>query len=118
MSAEECVFCRVVDGTVESCRVYEDDEILAFMDIQPVTDGHLLVIPKRHASHLSTVRKAVASQSATIGSPQLVVVPAPLAPITLSRHGSIDPVSATAGPDGWGSPPSELLCQERSAVAG
>ena len=53
MSAEECVFCRVVDGTVESSRVYEDDEVLAFMDIQPVTDGHLLVIPKRHASDLA-----------------------------------------------------------------
>lgn len=52
MSAEECVFCRVVDGTVESSPVYEDDEILAFMDIEPVTDGHLLVIPKRHAPHL------------------------------------------------------------------
>lgn len=53
MSAEECVFCRVVDGTVESSRVYEDGEVLAFMDIQPVTDGHLLVIPKRHASDLA-----------------------------------------------------------------
>lgn len=53
MSAEECVFCRVVDGTVESSRVYEDDEVLAFMDIQPVTDGHLLVIPRRHASDLA-----------------------------------------------------------------
>ncbi len=53
MSAEECVFCRVVDGTVESSRVYEDDEVLAFMDIQPVTDGHLLVIPKRHAPYLA-----------------------------------------------------------------
>lgn len=53
MSANDCVFCRVVTGTVESSRVYEDDEVLAFMDIQPVTDGHLLVIPKRHAPHLS-----------------------------------------------------------------
>ena len=53
MSAEECVFCQVVDGTVESSLVYEDDAILAFMDIQPVTDGHLLIIPKRHASYLA-----------------------------------------------------------------
>lgn len=53
VSAEECVFCQVVDGTVESSRVYEDDAILAFMDIQPVTDGHLLIIPKRHASYLA-----------------------------------------------------------------
>lgn len=53
MSADDCIFCRVVAGTVESSRVYEDDEVLAFMDIQPVTDGHLLVIPKRHAPYLA-----------------------------------------------------------------
>lgn len=53
MSVDDCAFCRVVAGTLESSRVYEDDEVLAFMDIQPVTDGHLLVIPKRHAPHLA-----------------------------------------------------------------
>lgn len=53
MSVDDCVFCRVVAGTLESSRVYEDEDVLAFMDIQPVTDGHLLVIPKRHAAYLA-----------------------------------------------------------------
>lgn len=50
--SDDCVFCGVVAGTVESSRVYEDDAVLAFMDIQPVTNGHLLVVPKPHAASL------------------------------------------------------------------
>jgi diadenosine tetraphosphate (Ap4A) HIT family hydrolase len=53
MNDEGCVFCGVVAGKVESSRVYEDDQVLAFMDIQPATRGHVLVIPKVHASYLA-----------------------------------------------------------------
>lgn len=45
----ECIFCRIRDGQIPSTRVYEDDKTLAFMDINPVNDGHLLVVPKVHA---------------------------------------------------------------------
>lgn len=38
----ECVFCEIVAGSLPSSRVYEDDRVLAFMDIQPVTAGHVL----------------------------------------------------------------------------
>lgn len=41
-----CVFCAIVAGEVPSSRVYEDDVIVAFMDLHPVTPGHLLVIPR------------------------------------------------------------------------
>jgi histidine triad (HIT) family protein len=44
----DCIFCKIVAGTAPSHRVYEDASVLAFMDIFPVSDGHLLVIPKRH----------------------------------------------------------------------
>jgi len=43
-----CIFCAIVAGTAPCHRVYEDETVLAFMDIQPVGDGHLLVIPKTH----------------------------------------------------------------------
>jgi histidine triad (HIT) family protein len=43
-----CIFCSIVAATAPSHRVYEDAHVLAFMDIFPVSDGHLLVIPKRH----------------------------------------------------------------------
>lgn len=45
----ECIFCQIRDGQIPSARVYEDDKTVAFMDINPVNDGHLLVIPKGHA---------------------------------------------------------------------
>jgi histidine triad (HIT) family protein len=44
----DCVFCRIVAGQLPSCRVYEDDRILAFLDIAPLVEGHTLVIPKTH----------------------------------------------------------------------
>jgi histidine triad (HIT) family protein len=48
LSHPDCIFCAIVAGTAPSHRVHEDDSVLAFMDIFPVSDGHLLVIPKRH----------------------------------------------------------------------
>lgn len=45
---EHCVFCRIVAGTIPGVKVYEDEHVLAFMDISPITKGHTLVIPKAH----------------------------------------------------------------------
>lgn len=47
-----CVFCRMVAGEIPTARVYEDDEVLAFLDIGPISDGHTLVIPKRHCTRV------------------------------------------------------------------
>ena len=44
----ECVFCKIVKREVPSDIIYEDDEVLAFLDIKPVNFGHTLVIPKKH----------------------------------------------------------------------
>ena len=52
MSAPDCIFCRIVRGEIPSARVYEDDEVLAFLDIHPVAAGHTLVIPKAHVDSL------------------------------------------------------------------
>lgn len=49
-SVTECIFCDIITGRATASRVYEDDRILAFLDIQPVTPGHTLVIPKRHVA--------------------------------------------------------------------
>lgn len=61
-----CIFCKIANGDLPSEKVYEDEHVFAFMDITPVTKGHLLVIPKNHyenvydlpadeASHLFSV---------------------------------------------------------------
>jgi len=49
----DCLFCGIVAGDVESSRVYEDEHVVAFMDIRPVTRGHTLVVPRRHAASLA-----------------------------------------------------------------
>jgi histidine triad (HIT) family protein len=48
----DCVFCRIRDGQIPSTRVYEDARTIAFMDINPLNDGHCLVIPREHAATL------------------------------------------------------------------
>jgi histidine triad (HIT) family protein len=46
----DCLFCKIVAGEVPSTRVYEDERTIGFMDINPATRGHLLVIPREHAT--------------------------------------------------------------------
>jgi len=48
-----CVFCEIVHGTAQSSTVYADDSVVAFMDIQPVNEGHILIVPRVHAAHLA-----------------------------------------------------------------
>ena len=43
-----CLFCKIVNGEIPCTKVYEDEKVLSFMDINPMNDGHLLVIPKHH----------------------------------------------------------------------
>ncbi len=49
---EDCIFCKIVKGEIPCHKVYEDDDVLAFLDISPVNPGHTLVIPKRHYADL------------------------------------------------------------------
>ena len=44
----QCIFCKIVKGEIPARTVYEDDDFIAFLDINPATPGHTLVIPKGH----------------------------------------------------------------------
>ncbi|MDI3473962.1 MAG: histidine triad family protein [Candidatus Woesearchaeota archaeon] len=48
----ECIFCNIVQGKIPSYKVWENEEFLAFLDINPIMKGHLLLIPKRHYSYV------------------------------------------------------------------
>lgn len=48
MPQADCVFCKIVAGQIPSAKVYEDDACVAFLDIGPLADGHLLIVPKEH----------------------------------------------------------------------
>ena len=53
----DCLFCKIIKGEIPSTKVYEDDEILAFNDINPAAPIHILVIPKKHIETLLDVKE-------------------------------------------------------------
>jgi histidine triad (HIT) family protein len=76
--AETCIFCKIARKETEASIIYEDAEVVAFMDIRPVSEGHTLIIPKKHyvdifdipeklleATHNVTKKIAVAVKKAT-----------------------------------------------------
>ena len=44
----DCLFCKIIDGDIPCDKVYEDDKVLAFNDINPVAPHHILIVPKKH----------------------------------------------------------------------
>ena len=48
----DCIFCKIIQGELPCFKVYEDDKVLAFEDISPISQGHTLIIPKRHYQDL------------------------------------------------------------------
>ena len=61
-AAESCIFCAIVAGISPASVVYEDDALLAFLDIRPVTAGHLMVIPKKHSPYLAGLDETTGSR--------------------------------------------------------
>jgi len=62
--SDECIFCKIIKGDIETQFVYEDDEIVAFKDIHPQAPVHLLVVPKKH---IPTVNALDESDAPLIG---------------------------------------------------
>jgi histidine triad (HIT) family protein len=52
----ECIFCRIVSGEIPGDRVYENDTVVAFRDIQPLAPTHVLIVPREHISSVSDLR--------------------------------------------------------------
>jgi histidine triad (HIT) family protein len=55
-----CIFCKIINNEIPASKVYEDEHVLAFMDIRPVNAGHLLVVPKEHHTLLRNLPLALA----------------------------------------------------------
>ena len=56
MSEQDCIFCKIVRGEIPSRKVYEDDEIFAFHDINPAAPVHFMIVPKKHIASLADVQ--------------------------------------------------------------
>ena len=52
MNNDNCLFCKIIKGDIPSSKIYENDQVYAFLDINPVNKGHTLVIPKNHSSDM------------------------------------------------------------------
>lgn len=51
----DCIFCKIIKGEIPCYKVYEDDLVLAFLDVNPKTNGHTLIIPKQHTLDLTSI---------------------------------------------------------------
>ena len=49
---QDCIFCKIVGGEIPCFKIYEDEKVLAFADINPITTGHALIIPRNHAENI------------------------------------------------------------------
>ncbi len=49
---EDCIFCKIVNGKIPAAKVYEDAQVISFLDIMPANKGHCLVVPKKHSQTL------------------------------------------------------------------
>jgi len=53
----DCLFCKIIEGAIPAQKVYDDDDVLAFLDINPVAPEHILVIPKKHIAKMSELQE-------------------------------------------------------------
>ena len=66
MSQQDCIFCKIVSGQIPSLRLFENDSVLAFLDVGPISDGHTLIVPKEHFQRLDKAPPETAAQIARI----------------------------------------------------
>lgn len=52
-----CVFCQIIKGDIPSYKIYEDENVIAFLDIHPDTNGHTLIVPKKHYQDIFDIEK-------------------------------------------------------------
>ncbi len=59
MEDTSCIFCKIANGEIPSYKVYEDCDVIAFLDVNPASRGHTLVLPKDHYTSIVTTPKAI-----------------------------------------------------------
>ena len=59
----ECVFCKIIQGQAPASKVYEDEQVIAFLSNRPVNEGHTLVVPKKHYENIYEIPEAEAGLS-------------------------------------------------------
>ena len=76
--SDQCIFCEILRGNSPASYTYQDDTVVAFMDIQPITQGHMLVVPREHTVLMKDVSDQVAMRAFRVARHLASVVPATL----------------------------------------
>ena len=93
-----CIFCAIAAGEIPSFKVYEDDLVLAYLDINPFSFGHTLVIPKAHSAGLldtppDALKEIVAAASLPVTTPlaliAVILTPRPSLFVALTQRQSV-----------------------------
>jgi len=77
---DNCIFCKLVAGEIPSYRVFEDDDVVAFMDISPLSRGHLLVVPRAHHATIFDIDPQLYGRVASVAARVAVALREALAP--------------------------------------
>lgn len=56
---EDCIFCKIAKGEIDSAKIWEDDDFLAILDVNPLTKGHCLIIPKNHFKNVFDIEPEI-----------------------------------------------------------
>jgi histidine triad (HIT) family protein len=62
----DCLFCAIASNHIDSAKVYEDQDVVAFLDVNPLTQGHCLVVPKKHAENIFDIEKSTLEKVAVV----------------------------------------------------
>ena len=81
--SDDCIFCSIVEGEIPSRTVYEDDDVVAFLDANPLARGHTLVVPKAHHQFLSDLPEEL---SASVFAAVRTVTPRVEAAVDADAH--------------------------------
>ena len=72
--SEQCVFCEIIRGESPASWTYQDDTVVAFMDVQPITQGHMLVVPRQHGVLMTDVNETVAMRTFRVARKMAAIV--------------------------------------------
>ena len=74
MTDQNCIFCKIVNKEISHNKVYEDEKVIAFLDMFPVNEGHTLVIPKEHLENIYEIPDELLSHVAMISKKMAIKI--------------------------------------------
>ena len=79
----DCIFCKIINNEIPSYKVYEDDKILAFLDVNPVNYGHTLIIPKKHVLDYEEIDLETIKHINKVGKELYIKLKEKLSPVSI-----------------------------------